>query len=393
MVSSAVPSGVAVFSGGGTGGHLYPALALAEAFSTLRPDLRIFFLGAQQGVEARILPERGVDHLLVPVRGFRRGKLLENLSVLWALFRSLFLTGQLFSQLRPALVVVTGGYASGPAGLIAAAMGIPLALQEQNARPGFTTRVLSRWSRQVHLAFPEAREALPAPARSKTALSGNPVRPVLELDSGACRAGFGLAEGARVVLVTGGSQGAEGINKAVLEAIQGVQEGQLEIPADVQVLWAAGPGNFEEVRSRLERMGNPGWVRALGYIEEMPKALRITALAIGRAGAMTTSEFLAWGVPAILIPLPTAAANHQSLNADSLARSGAAVHLPEAQLSGPVLWEQAIALLSNQDRLSVMRDAAFREGRPEATREIAEALVKLLPHQPGVPETLKGEAG
>jgi UDP-N-acetylglucosamine--N-acetylmuramyl-(pentapeptide) pyrophosphoryl-undecaprenol N-acetylglucosamine transferase len=392
VVSSGSPSSVAVFSGGGTGGHLYPALALAEAFSALRPDFRILFLGAQQGVESRILPERGVDYFLVPVRGFRRGRIFENLSVLWALFRSLFLTGQLFSQLRPALVVVTGGYASGPAGLIAAAMGIPLALQEQNARPGFTTRVLSRWSRQVHLAFPEAREELPAPARSKALLSGNPVRPVLPLEPGTCRAGFGLAEGGRVVLVTGGSQGAQGINKAVLEAILGVQEDRLERPADVQLLWATGPGNYEEVSFQLDRVGNPGWIRAQGYIEEMPEALRISDLAISRAGAMTTSEFLAWGVPAILIPLPTSAANHQALNADSLARSGTAVHLPEAQLSGSVLWEQILVLLSDQDRLSAMRNAALKEGRPEATREIAEALVALLSGQPGVRTTLEGEA-
>lgn len=391
MANSGSFSSVAVFSGGGTGGHLYPALALAEAFSAIRPDLRIFFLGAQRGVESRILPERGVDHFLLPVRGFRRGRILGNLSVLWALFRSLFLTGQLFSRLRPVLVVVTGGYASGPAGLIAVAMGIPLALQEQNARPGFTARVLSRWSRQVHLAFPEAREQLPPTARSRILLSGNPVRQVLPLEPEECRNTFGLAEGSKVVLVTGGSQGAKGINRAVLEAIQGVAKGDLEHPADLQLLWASGPGNFEEVSLRLDRLGNPGWVRAQGYIEEMPEALCISELAISRAGAMTTSEFLAWGVPAILVPLPTSAANHQTLNAESLARSGAAVHLPEAQLSGAVLWEQVLALFSDRDRLSSMRSAALREGRPDATRKIAEALVTLLPVQPRVPVTPKAE--
>lgn len=391
MVNSRPFSGVAVFSGGGTGGHLYPALALAEAFSALRPDFRIFFLGAQQGVEARILPERGVDHSLLPVRGFRRGRLFENLPVLWALLRSLYLTGQLFSQLRPALVVVTGGYASGPAGLIAAAMGIPLALQEQNARPGFTARVLSRWSRQVHLAFPEAKEKLPLPVRPKALLSGNPVRPVLPLDSGKCRGSFGLAEESRVVLVTGGSQGAEGINRAVLEAIQGIQRGELDLPADVQLLWATGPENFRDSSSELDRLGNPGWVRAQGYIEEMPEALRISVLAVSRAGAMTTSEFLAWGIPAILVPLPTSAANHQALNAESLDRAGAAVHLPEADLSGVTLWGQVVALLTDQDRMASMRDAALREGRPGATREIAKALLTLLPDEPLARPTTEGE--
>jgi UDP-N-acetylglucosamine--N-acetylmuramyl-(pentapeptide) pyrophosphoryl-undecaprenol N-acetylglucosamine transferase len=131
---------------------------------------------------------------------------------------------------------------------------------------------------------------------------------------------------------------------------------------------------------------------ARGYIEEMPEALCIAALAVGRAGAMTTSEFLSWGIPAILVPLPTSAANHQALNAESLARAGAAVHLPEADLSGPALWEQVISLLSDQDRMASMGDAALREGRPDATREIAEALVTLLPDQPLARTAGEGEA-
>ncbi len=379
MVETGFRPIVAVFSGGGTGGHLYPALALAEALSKLRPDLKILFLGARQGVEARILPERGADHLLLPVRGFRRGRFLENLVVAWAFLRSLLITGRLFSRLRPGIVVVTGGYACGPAGLAASIMGIPLVLQEQNAHPGFTTRVLSRWSRQAHLGFPEARDFLPARARSRARLSGNPVREVVPTDAAEAKARFGLEPGSRVILVVGGSQGAGALNKAVLEVIGGVAAGQLDRPEDVRLLWATGPKKLEEIQRQLEALGQPGWVHALGYIQEMPEALSSATLAVSRAGAMTTSEFLAWGVPAVLVPLPTAAADHQSRNAESLAGAGTAIHLPEAGLAGASLWKAVLSLLSTPGALSAMKEAALKAGRPSATREIAEALERLLP--------------
>ena len=393
MARTAFPPTVAVFSGGGTGGHLYPALALADALSKLRPDLRLFFVGARQGVEARILPDRGIDHLLLPVRGFRRGRILENLGVLWALVRSLVITGQLFSRLRPGIVVVTGGYASGPAGLMAGMMGIPLALQEQNALPGFTARILSRWSRQVHLAFPEARDLLPAAARPRVRLSGNPVREVVATAMGESKAHFGLDAGARVVLVVGGSQGAEAINHAVLDVVRGVEAGELGRPEDVTLLWATGPKNLDHVRDRLDGLGNPAWVHLLGYIEEMPHALTTATLAVSRAGAMATSEFLAWGVPAVLVPLPTSAADHQSRNAESLAGAGAAVHLPETQLSGGTLWDAVTSLLSTPEVLDGMREVALKAGRPKATREIAERLETLLPRPPmAASQGLEGRA-
>lgn len=384
---------VAVFSGGGTGGHLYPALALAEALCAVRPDVRPFFVGSERGLEARILPERGVDHLLLPVRGFERGAmrggpgvlagilltLRRALEVLGGLGRSLAATARAFSRLRPGVVVVTGGYAGGPAGLMAGLMGIPLALQEQNSFPGVTTRVLSRWSRQVHLAFPEAREALPRRARARARVSGNPIRTPVPGDAAADRLHFGLDSATRVVLVVGGSQGSVALNRAVLDAVRGVVEGALPQPEDLQLLWATGSGNQEEVEQRLRSLGSPGWVRPLGYIHEMPRALRVASLAVSRAGAMATSEFLAWGIPAVLVPLPTAAADHQTRNAESLARAGAAVHLPEAELSGERLWREVGTLLASGPELAAMGRAALERGRPEATLRIAEALATLLP--------------
>jgi UDP-N-acetylglucosamine--N-acetylmuramyl-(pentapeptide) pyrophosphoryl-undecaprenol N-acetylglucosamine transferase len=199
------------------------------------------------------------------------------------------------------------------------------------------------------------------------------------LDSQEAKSRFDLDPESTVVLITGGSQGARALNRAVLDAVEGVQSGELERPERLSLLWATGPTNFEEVASGLRAMGDPGWVRALGYIENMPEALDTADLAVSRAGAMTTSELLAWGVPAILVPLPTSAADHQARNAESLAQAGSALHLPEKELSGRTLWAALTSLLSPPERLPEMRKAALARGKPEATREIAEALEALLP--------------
>lgn len=375
-------STVAVFSGGGTGGHLYPALALAKALSALRPDVRPFFVGARRGLEATVLPERGVDHVLLPVHGFRRGAIWRNLGVLVDLLRSLVMTGEAFSRLRPSVVVVTGGYAGAPAGIMAGVMGIPLALQEQNAFPGVTTRMLSRWSRQVHLAFPEALKWLPRRAAGRSRITGNPVRTPSPGDPRAARARFGLSPDARVLLVVGGSQGAAALNRAVLGVVREEVAGRLRIPDDVQLLWSTGPLNFDDVEAELESIGRPEWVRTLPYIQDMPVALDACALAVSRAGAMATSEFLAWGVPALLVPLPTSAADHQTRNAESLAAAGAALHLPETTLGPLQLWETVAGVLGDPKKLEAMRTAALSRGRPRATEEIARSLAELLPGSP-----------
>jgi len=373
---------VVVFSGGGTGGHLYPALALIDGLSALRPDVRPFFMGARGGLEAKVVPERGMDHILLPVQGLKRGVVWPNLGILFGLARSLVAVGEAFTRIRPGMVVVTGGYAGGPAGIMAGLMGIPLALQEQNSLPGATTRLLSRWARQVHLAFPEARRHLPEKTRGRVCVSGNPVRPPASLGQAEARKHFDIDAGARVVLVTGGSQGAEALNRVLLEAIGEVVQGSLPRPEDLHLLWATGPKNFRDVQDKLEALGRPSWVRARGYINDMPEALAAATLAVGRAGAMTTSEFLASSLPALLVPLPTAAADHQTRNAESLAQAGVALHLRESELSGEGLWSALTALLTESERFDAMAAAARKRGRPEATREIAEGLALLLP-EPG----------
>lgn len=370
---------VAIFSGGGTGGHLYPALALMEGLQAVRPDLRPFFLGARRGLEARVVPERGLENLLLPIEGFRRGALWENLGVLAKLFLSLLLTAETFSRLRPDLVVVTGGYAGGPAGLVAGLMGVPLALQEQNAHPGITTRVLSRWAAQIHLAFPEAREILPPRSRARAQTSGNPIRPPVSQSPDEARAAFGLDPQARVVLVTGGSQGSAALNQGVLALVRSLVARDHERPSDLQLLWVTGPAHLGGIAHEVAALGMPDWIRLEGFIQDMPMALRCATMAVSRAGAMTTSEFLARGIPAILVPLPTSAAGHQAQNAESLEAAGAAVHIPEEKLTASTLWEALRGILEDEALLRAMEGAARARGCPQATREIAEALALLLP--------------
>lgn len=368
---------VAVFSGGGTGGHLYPALALVDGLQRVRVDVRPLFMGAENGLEARIVPDLGMECILLPVRGLRRGAFWGNLGVLVDLVRSLGVALETFARVRPGVVVVTGGFAGAPAGIAAGVMGVPLALQEQNVNPGLTTRLLSLWATQVHLAFPEAVRRLPRKGRAK--VSGNPIRPPVQVKPGEARAVFGLDPRGRVLLITGGSQGAAAINEAVLEMVQALASGAARLPSDLQLLWITGPAHLAGVTRELKTIGNPRWVQLRGFTPEMPLAMRAATVAVSRAGAMTTSELLAHGTPAVLVPLPGSVGDHQALNAKSLQDAGAAEYLPQGELDGGSLWDVVEGLLENEERRKAISSAALERACPQAAREIAEAVAALLP--------------
>jgi UDP-N-acetylglucosamine--N-acetylmuramyl-(pentapeptide) pyrophosphoryl-undecaprenol N-acetylglucosamine transferase len=373
-----------IFAGGGTGGHLYPALALGAALQELDPTVRVHFVGAQRGVEARVLPEQNVEHTLLPLQPIQRDRVWRN----WRLFPALTSTfsglSALYRRLDPVLVVGTGGYASGPACMWAVLKGVPVALQEQNSHPGLTTRVLSRWARQVHLGFPEAAALLKPGRRTEILSLGNPIRPpAAELGRAESRARFGLGADAVVLLVVGGSQGSRAVNEALLGALEGVVRGELPPrPERLEILWATGPAQLDAVRSRLDGLGLE-WVRAHGYIDEMPAALAAGDVAVSRAGAMATAELLAWGRPMLLVPLPTAAADHQTHNARALDEAGAAIMLVEKALSPQRLWTEVLSLTGDDDRRAVMVAAAHDRARPHAAREIAERLHALMPKEAG----------
>ncbi len=373
-----------VFSGGGTGGHLYPALAIADALRARRSDVRAVFIGATRGLEARILPERGEQHYLLPVRGVDRTRPLSSWRAVPALGSSLYTVTRLFRSLRPEAVVVTGGYAGTPAGLVAGMLGVPLLLQEQNSVPGLATRALSRFAATIHVAFPEAIGRLPRRVRGRVRQSGNPVRASSPRSRAEARGLFDLPADALVGLVTGGSQGSLALNELILQAIGGVVGGALRRPERLRLLWSTGSRHHEAVAARLARLGDPPWVHVLPYIEDMPSALAAADLAVSRSGAMATAELLNQGLPAVLVPLPTAAANHQAQNAMALAEAGAAVVVSQAGLTADRLWAEVVRLVEDEASLARMRRAALGRARPSAASEIAADVEGLLTTRAGI---------
>lgn len=367
-----------LFAGGGTGGHLYPALNLAGALEAMG-GVDCHFVGARRGVEARVLPEREVAYTLLSIEPIRRDRVWQN----WRLVPSAVATTtglwRLGRRFRPDLVVGTGGYASGPAGFWAVVKGVPLALQEQNSYPGLTTRWLSRWARQVHLGFPEARSHLePGPA-TEIFEYGNPIRPPEpDLDRIGARRTFDLAEDAVVLLVVGGSQGARSINEAMAGALERVAKGALPRPEGLEILWSTGPAHHDAMRVRLEAASVTDWVHTLAYIDWMPGALAAADLAVSRAGAMGTAELVAWGVPAILVPLRTAAADHQRHNAQALERVGAAICLLESDLTPERLWDAVVMLAGDPERRLAMAEFAKDRARPDAAATTARELMRLM---------------
>jgi UDP-N-acetylglucosamine--N-acetylmuramyl-(pentapeptide) pyrophosphoryl-undecaprenol N-acetylglucosamine transferase len=367
-----------LFAGGGTGGHLYPALALGEALRRLDPAAEVFFVGARRGVETRVLPEKGVPHALLPLEPIRRARPWENWRLVPSMARSLVGLRAVFRAFRPDLVVGTGGYASGPAVGYALLRGIPAAVQEQNSYPGFVTRAVAGRVRQIHLAFPEARRHFRAGKRTEVFEHGNPITPPdFGVDRAAARARFGLGGGV-VGLVTGGSQGARAVNEALLADLRGVVEGRLPAIPGLELLWATGPTHFERADAALRDLGSPAWVKAVPYLQEMPLALASADFAVSRAGAMSSAELCAWGVPMILVPLPTAAANHQFHNAAALAGAGAAVMVQEEELGGGRLWSEIAALATDAERRAEIAARARARGAPDAADLIVRDLVRLV---------------
>ena len=369
---------VVVVAGGGTGGHLYPALAIADALRAVRPDVRVLFVGAERGLEARVLPERNEWHQLLPVHGVDRAHPLGSWRALTGLATSLARVQRLFRQHRPEVVVVTGGYAAAPAGIVAGLTGIPLVLQEQNSVPGAVTRALSRWASQAYIAYPEVEARLPG-LSGRARLTGNPVRTTTVRPRSETRASFGVPADARLVLVAGGSQGSLALNDVVADAVRAVTSGSFARPDELHLLWVSGRAHVGAVASVLEDCHAPAWVHTVPYLDDMPSALAAADLAVSRAGAMSTAELLIQGLPAILVPLPTAAADHQMANARSLERAGAALVAPQSELTAASLWGAVTMLLASPERLARMRTSALSLARPAAAHEIATGIASLLP--------------
>jgi len=360
-----------LIAGGGTGGHLMPALALAQAFHAARPDLALLLVGAERGIEAQVLPRSPYPFRLLPLEPLYRRSWWRNLRwpiVGWRVWRAV---DRLLTTERPDVVVGTGGYAAGPVVWRAQRRGIPTVLQEQNAFPGLATRWLARRARQVHLGFPEARSRLAPGTDTRVFTFGNPIRPP-ELDGGrsdraAALRDLGLDPARPCVLVFGGSQGARALNDALAGALD------RELLGAVSVLWGTGPAHA----AALARYAAPGRVVARGFFDPMTPAYRAADLAVCRAGAMTVAELCAWGKPSVLVPLPSAAADHQTYNARALADAGAAVVLAERSLTPDSLAKVVTDLARDGARLESLGRRARQRGRPDAAREIVSTILTV----------------
>ena len=360
-----IPNLKILIAGGGTGGHLMPALALARVAADLGHD--VVLVGAARGIEAQILPRHPFRFHLLPMEPFYRRAWWRNLRWPMIALRAWRSAGRVLQDERPAIVIGTGGYAAGPVVWRAQRAGIPTALQEQNAFPGLTTRWLARRARQVHLGFPEANLRLSPGPRTPVFVFGNPIPPPGRVDAVAARSEFGLAAERRTVLVVGGSQGARALNETLARALG------LELLRDVNLLWGTGAAH----ESRYAALAVPGRVVVRGFFDPIAPAYAAADLVVARAGAMTVEELCAWGKPSVLVPLPTAAADHQTFNARALANAGASVMLLETELAAESFAKTITSLVQNRVRLEELARSARKRGHPNAARTIMEKVLEL----------------
>jgi UDP-N-acetylglucosamine:LPS N-acetylglucosamine transferase len=359
-----------IFAGGGTGGHLYPGLAIARALVRARGSIEPFFIGALRGIERDVLPATEFPHLLLDLHPLYRSAVWNNWKTAVGAVTSWRRIGALTSQERPAVVVGTGGYAAGIMLAYSVVHGIPIVQQIGDSYPGLTARAFSRWTREAYLNFPEAARVLKAHHEGSLIDTGAPIEspPSPLPDRRAAREHWGFPpEGGRVLLVYGGSQGSLAINRAVAEWVQ------RGLPDDVFLIWGTGRTTHDQFKSL-----DGGRVRLRPYLSPIADAYAAADLAISRAGAMTTAELFAWRIPAVLIPLPTAAADHQTTNAVTLERAGAAIHIPQSQLSVDRLEQVVGRLLESPDELARLSAGAAARARPNAAADIAERILVLI---------------
>lgn len=356
-----------LLTGGGTGGHIYPALAVAEV---LDPASIVGYIGAEGGLEASIVPDAGLELFPLQASGVIRKRADAAIRGAFRAGRAILEARRILRSRCPDIVLGTGGYVTGPVGVAARLEGIPLVVLEENAIPGVTNRMLGRMAVAVAVPWEDARGAFPPSVRRKVRVTGNPVRSrVLSVSREEGRRAFDLPEDARVVLLFGGSQGAVALNR-----VGRMLAGEGMLAGDTYLLWACGVRYFTEVSKEL---GEPGGsrVRLLPYLNDMPAALAAADLAVTRAGAMTLAELTARGVPSVLIPSPNVTHDHQTANARVLVRHGAARVVAEDALSH--VRSVVYALLKDDGALRDMSRAARNLGRPDAAQELTALVLDL----------------
>jgi UDP-N-acetylglucosamine--N-acetylmuramyl-(pentapeptide) pyrophosphoryl-undecaprenol N-acetylglucosamine transferase len=359
-----------LISGGGTGGHIYPALAIANAWMDKHPDSEILFVGAQGKMEMQKVPEAGYSIKGLPVAGLQRKLTLANLSFPIKLWRSLRMASKIVKEFQPQLVVGVGGYASGPVLYAAQNKGIPTLLQEQNSYAGLTNKLLAKKAAKICVAYPEMERFFP---KEKLKLTGNPVRKDLLDLAGKREKGiqvFGLDGNRKTVLVLGGSLGARTLNQAMLKHMVDLEK------EGYQVLWQSGKFYFKDMEVALEKAGLTH-IHLREFIREMDLAYAAADVIVSRAGALSVSELCLVGKPVIFIPSPNVAEDHQTKNANACVKQDAAVLLADADAVAN-FKEYIDDLLRHEGKAQALATAIKKLARPDAANALVHELELLL---------------
>ncbi|MBN2983373.1 undecaprenyldiphospho-muramoylpentapeptide beta-N-acetylglucosaminyltransferase [Cohnella algarum] len=363
-----------VLTGGGTGGHIYPALAIGREVTAREPDSSLLYIGTERGLESRIVPEQGVRFQSIHITGFRRSLSLDNVRTVMRFLKGVKRCKAMLSEFKPDIVVGTGGYVCGPVVYAAAKLGIPTLIHEQNVVPGLTNKFLSRYADGVAVSFADSK---PHFGRKPNVVhAGNPcASAVAKGDSLKGFASLGLAPQTPFVLVVGGSRGAKALNDAIVDMAP-----KLGSLTGVHFIFVTGERYYEET---LARMKGPlsaaeSRVHVLPYVRNMPEVLAAASLVVSRAGASSLAEITSLGVPSILVPSPNVTNNHQQPNAESLEAAGAAVMILEKNLTGDALFRTIAGIMGDPARREAMSRASRGLGMPEAAATIYDQIKGII---------------
>ena len=360
-----------IISGGGTGGHIFPAVSIANAIREKQPDAEILFVGAEGRMEMQRVPAAGYEIKGLPVAGFDRKHLWRNVSVVIKLLRSRIMARRIIKAFRPMVAVGVGGYASGPTLDVAGKMGIPTLLQEQNSYAGVTNKLLAKNARRICVAYDGMERFFPA---DRILFTGNPVRQNLlhiTLTRQEAAQRMGLDPAKRTVLIVGGSLGARSMNESVLQQLELIRQ-----QTDVQFVWQTGKYYSEAIAQQLKERTCPSNLHVMDFISDMAVAYAAADLVVSRAGAGSISEFCLLGKPVILVPSPNVAEDHQTKNAMALVQKDAALYVPDAEAPDNLL-PTAISTVKNSKKLQALSQNILRLARPNAASDIADEVIRL----------------
>ncbi|ABP66539.1 UDP-N-acetylglucosamine--N-acetylmuramyl-(pentapeptide) pyrophosphoryl-undecaprenol N-acetylglucosamine transferase [Caldicellulosiruptor saccharolyticus DSM 8903] len=360
-----------VFSGGGTGGHIYPAVAVADYLKKRYNNLNIVFIGTNEGLESKIVPQHGYKIEYIQAKGLKRSLTVKNVEVFLKFISGYRQALQILKRIKPKVVFVTGGYVSLPVALAARRLKIKTILHEQNAYPGLANKIISRFCEKILISFEESKRFFKN--SNKVVLTGNPVRlEIFSHNERAAKSSLGL-EDKIIVLAVGGSRGAENLNKAVIRLSK-----EFEGCKDVYFILSSGDTKYLEAVNFANSLGVKSNIKILPYISDMPRYLAAADIVISRAGAIAISEITALGKPSIIVPSPYVANNHQEYNAKALEKVGACFVVLESELESDKLKSFLEKLIYDKALYERMSESSKKMGKPEATQNIGKIFEEYL---------------